>query len=409
VSTTLAPLRISGFRRLFTAYSVNGLGNWFGEIALSLVVYEATHSVLAVSALWVIGRFLPALAGPALISRLQNRAAGVPLAPLYLLEGALFAALTAAVLAGLPVGVLLAIALLDGVLALAVRALTRTAVVGQTRPAGLLGEGNALLSVSQSVSMAAGPAVAGIAVATLGAGSALALDAVSFAVAALVVRGTRAGAVEPAERTVLRDALTRLRGQRETMRLLRLDGVTTTFFTLIIPVELVFVTQTIGGTAGDFGLVLAAWGGGATLGSAMLPVAMRLAAGKVLLVGFAVVIGGYAGMGSATTVGTVVAFSLLGGIGNGVSTCLLTTALQQRTPDGLQAQLNGLMEAVHSAAPGVGFLAGGILATVASPRAVYFVAAAGALLVVASGVRVLLATRLDVEPAFTHAIAPAPA
>jgi hypothetical protein len=68
---------------------------------------------------------------------------------------------------------------------------------------------------------------------------------------------------------------------------------------------------------------------------------------------------------------------------------LVTTLLQERTPDGLQTHLNGLLEALHAVAPGLGFLLGGAIAAAASPRATYFVAGLGALAVVAGAAAAL--------------------
>ena len=44
---SLRPLRLRGFRQLAGAYTVNELGNWIGEIALAVLVYDQTGSPLA--------------------------------------------------------------------------------------------------------------------------------------------------------------------------------------------------------------------------------------------------------------------------------------------------------------------------------------------------------------------------
>ena len=58
----LAPLRIAGFGRLAAASLVNELGNWLGEIALAVVVFDQTGSPVATAALFVAMQFVPALA-----------------------------------------------------------------------------------------------------------------------------------------------------------------------------------------------------------------------------------------------------------------------------------------------------------------------------------------------------------
>ena len=61
------------------------------------------------------------------------------------------------------------------------------------------------------------------------------------------------------------------------------------------------------------------------------------------------------------------AFSVVGGLGNGVQWVSVMTALQESTPDHLQARITGLLESLTSATTGVGFLLGGIITTIASP------------------------------------------
>ena len=62
---------------------------------------------------------------------------------------------------------------------------------------------------------------------------------------------------------------------------------------------------------------------------------------------------------------------MLGGVGQGLEGCALLTAVQRRTPREIQAHVNALTEAVHAAAPFVGFALGGLLAATATPRITY--------------------------------------
>jgi len=383
-----SPLRIPALRRLLAAYAVSGLGDWFGEIALSVVVLHETGSVLAVAALWVAGGIVPALAGPPIIARLAR--VRVPL--LYAAEAAVFAVLAIAVAEHAPTALLVALGLVDGTLAFGARALTKTAIVAAAEPAGALAEANRLLGIVFGASMACGPALAGIAVAALGPAAALALDGASFLGAALLLtRGTGPVNVAAAgrPRVSLRDALARARRADTLGMLLLVDGATAICFALIIPVELVFVTDTLGGSAADFGLVLAAWGAGAVLGGVALGRLRHLDPGIMLLAGFGLMVAGYLGMGAAGAVATVVAFSLLGGLGQGIEGCALLTAVQTRAPADLQAHVNVIAEAVRTAAPAVGFAIGGLLAATTTPRATYLVAGLGALAVTAVSARTL--------------------
>ena len=137
MSSTLRPLRVPAFPQLATANLVNELGNWLGEIALAILVFDQTGSPIATAALFVAVHFVPAIAGPPLVARLEHsrRAPSWPAstrprrrcsAPWPLLASEF---LLAAVLA---------FAAIDGSLASAARALTRAAAAGALKPVGLL-------------------------------------------------------------------------------------------------------------------------------------------------------------------------------------------------------------------------------------------------------------------------------
>jgi hypothetical protein len=189
----------------------------------------------------------------------------------------------------------------------------------------------------------------------------------------------------------LREAIARTRRSGAIAALLLVDVATAICFALIIPVELVFVTGTLGGSEADFGLVVAAWGAGAVLGGVALGRLRRLDPGIVLLTGFGLMVAGYVGMGSAETVAPVIAFSMLGGLGQGIEGCALLTAVQTRAPSDLQAHVNVIAEALRTAAPAVGFAIGGVLAATTTPRVTYLVAGLGALAVTAASARTLSA------------------
>ncbi len=85
-----APLRLRPFRRLIAAYGVNSLGTWLGEIALSILVFHETGSAAAVAAVWLLGLFVPSLAGPLLVTRLEGARTTVVLPALLAVQAVLF-------------------------------------------------------------------------------------------------------------------------------------------------------------------------------------------------------------------------------------------------------------------------------------------------------------------------------
>jgi hypothetical protein len=124
-ATVPSPLRSARLRRIVAAYTVNRLGTWFGFIALSLAVFDHTHSALAVAALLVIGQAIPAFLTPALVARVEaSRRRGV-LSGLYLFEATATGALAALLLSGFSLPGILVLVALDETAALAASALLR--------------------------------------------------------------------------------------------------------------------------------------------------------------------------------------------------------------------------------------------------------------------------------------------
>src|SRR3954469_2927123 len=89
----LAPLRVAGFRVLAGGYSINELGNWLGDIALAVLVFDHTGSPLATALLFVGTRFAPAVLAPAVVARVEAFPPRVSLALLYGFDAVVFAVL----------------------------------------------------------------------------------------------------------------------------------------------------------------------------------------------------------------------------------------------------------------------------------------------------------------------------
>jgi hypothetical protein len=385
------PLAVADFRRLGAAYTVNELGNWLGDVALAVVVFDRTGSALATAALFLVARFAPALVAPAVASWLEPRGRN-GLAGTYAVEGAVFAGLALAVAHGAPLGVLLALAGVDGALALAGRSLVRARTAALFPDAGGLRRANAVLNVGMTSAAAAGPAVAGILIATAGAPAALWLDAASFAAVALLLLGlANAEGVAGVGRGTLarvREGARYVRGSRRLRSLLEVQAFALVSFTAVLPVEVVFAKGTLGAGDAGYGALLAAWGGGMVAGGGLFALASRASLGRLLVAGTAAIAVSYALMAGAPTLLVACAAAALGGVGNGVQWVALVSALQLETAPAFQARVMSLMEAVGAAAPGVGFALGGVLAATLSPRAAFAAAAAGAALATIAFARV---------------------
>ncbi len=388
MASALRPLRLPGFPNLSLAYLVNELGNWLGEIALAVLVYDQTGSPMAVAALFCGMHFAPALLSPALVARAELTPVRIALPALYAIEGLSFALL--AVLAdSFSLVLVLAIATLDGSIASAARALTRAAASAVLAPAGQLREGNALLNIAFTVGAAAGPAIAGLVVAGAGVETALFADAVSFlAVAVLLLVARRLelpASDEPdagwGER--LRNGLTYVRERPALRRLLGAQALAFVFFSLVIPIEVVFAKETLDVGDAGYGALLAGWGVGMVIGSLAFAALRRVPLPALLFFATLAIGLAYLGTSISPTLLAACAASCLGGLGNGVQWIALVTAVQELTRAAFQARVLSLLEALASVMPGIGFLIGGAITAIFQPRLAYAAAGAGVLVVLA--------------------------
>jgi MFS family permease len=379
------PLRRPLFRRLATTYAVNELGDWMGIIALSVLVFDRTDSALATAALFLGTRFLPALLAPILVTRGERPPPRFALPVIYCGEAAAFGAL--ALLADnfwLP-GVIV-LATIDGALALTGRALTRAVVAVLLEKSDELRAGNALLNIAFTGGAAVGPGMAGLVVAGFGVQTALFLNAISFYVIAWIL--LTAGRLPQAEpepgqmRDRVRAGIAYIREKAVLRRLLIAQGAAFVFFAAVIPVEVIYVKQTLGSTDSGYGLMLASWGVGMVLGSILFAAIRRLPLVYLLLFSTLAVGVGYLGLAAAPTLAVACIASVLGGAGNGVQWVSAISAVQELTAQGMQARVMAVLESIGAAMPGVGFALGGLIAAVASPRVTFLVAGIGVIAIV---------------------------
>jgi MFS family permease len=382
----LAPLGVRPFSRLLSSYTLNELGDSVGIVALAILVFDRTGDVAATSAFFIVGKFLPALLAPALTARLDQVSLRRTLPGIYLVEALVFAALAMIASGTFVLVLVLALALLDGSLAVTARGLTRGAVGTVLEPAGVLKEGNALMNIGFALSSVGGSALAGLLVAEFGLSTALIVDALSFlviAVALATTRGLPHIAVEhQGWRERLGDGLRFVRRHRAIRLLLIGQAFALILFTLVIPIEVIYAKESLGTTDAGFGVLLASWGAGIVVGSLVYLLVKARSAMTLIVLSTAAIGAGYLGMASADTLLVACLFSVLGGAGNGVQWIAVVTAIQEVTPRDYQARVTGLLESLGAGMPGVGYLLGGLLAGLGSPRTAYAVAGAGVLVLV---------------------------
>jgi MFS family permease len=385
-SALIAPLRRPVFRRLATTYAVNELGDWMGIIALTVLVYEQTDSVLATAGLFLGTRFLPSLLAPILVTRAEKPPPRFALPVIYCGEAAAFGVL--ALLAGhFSLAAVIAVATVDGALALTGRSLTRAVVAALLEPTGELRAGNALLNVAFTAGAALGPGMAGLIVAGFGIQTALLLDAVSFyVIACLLLSAGHLPRAEPEPgrmRDRVRAGVRYLREQQHLRRLLIAQGAAFIFFAAVIPVEVVYAKETLGTSDSGYGLMLASWGVGMVVGSLIFAAVRKVSLPVLLLFSSLAVGAAYIGIGFAPTLAWACVASVLGGAGNGVQWVSAISAVQELTAAEMQARVMSVLESIGAAMPGVGYALGGAIAAILAPRATFLVAGVGIFAIVA--------------------------
>jgi MFS family permease len=382
----LAPAGVPPFARLLASYTLNELGDSIGVVALAILVFDRTGDIAATSAFFIVGKFLPALVAPPITARLDQFSLRRSLPAIYVCEAIAFGLLALQAHSGFWLPFVLALALVDGSLAITGRGLTRGAVGAVLEPAGLLKEGNALMNIGFAVSSVGGAALAGVLVSEFGISTALLVDAASFLVIAgilVTARGVPSAAVEHQPwRDRLRDGLRFVRGHRPIRLLLVGQAIALVLFTLVIPIEVVYAKQSLGTTDAGFGILIASWGAGIVIGSLIYLGVRNISSLMLIVISTAAIGAGYLGMASAGTLVVACAFSVLGGAGNGIQWIAVMTAIQEVTPRDYQARVTGLVESLGAGMPGIGYLLGGILAGIGSPRTAYAVAGVGVLALV---------------------------
>ncbi|MGA9876064.1 MAG: MFS transporter [Solirubrobacteraceae bacterium] len=388
-------------RRILLAYTVNELGTWFGYVALALGVYDHTHSALATAGLFVARGLLPALLAPVLVARTERSLRGGRLALLYVLEALLTLGLAALLWHFWLAGVLVLVTI-DGVVAVAATALMRASTARVAVDEALADAGgdldpqtqqattetaqrqaNAALNFAFMGALAAGPAIAGGLVQVVGGPVALLVDAVTF----FVCGGLLVGLSTHIEETGADSIRMRLLAVVEHMRavpvlraLLITQAVALVFFASVEPVEVLYAKSTLKVDGFGYGLLLGTWGVGAALGAVVFARSVRRPLGPMLTGGTFLVGIAYLGFAVAPTLAIACGAAVVGGIGNGIQWPSLISAVQQLTPAALHGRLMSAVGSLNALCPAIGFILGGSIAALASPRLAMGVAGAVATL-----------------------------
>ncbi len=379
-------LKLPGYRRLLLAYTLNELAYSIGSLALAVLVYRRTGSALGAAAFFLSAQFVPALISPAVVARIDQRDPRTILSALYGLEALAFASL-AVVASNFSLVPLLVLAVIDGVLALSARALSRAVTVAVTSPVGLLREGNALNNAAFSVCFMAGPAIGAVIASSGGTVAALLTNSGLFVVIALTL-ATASGLPKAVGETTatagrLRAAIGHAARRPAIRVLLGLQAVALLFFTISVPVEVVFALHALHVGQGGYGALLSTWGGGTVAGSAVYAHWRALPPRVLITLGAGALGVGFLVMSAAPGLAVALVGAAIAGLGNGIEAVAARTTLQEHIEERWMAMMMSLNESMYQAVPGAGIVIGGALAALATPRVALAVAGVGSLLVTA--------------------------
>jgi MFS family permease len=371
-------------RRFFTAHAQSCMGSGLAHVALPLIAYDHTKSAWAVTAV-LIPDLLPAiLMGPlfgALVDRIGWRVCAIASDLLRMVAFTLFAfahtlpwLVLGAALAGTGAA-LFAPAALSGVTHLA---------AGERRPAAL-----GLFGALDDLGLTAGPALAAGLLAVVPAAALLGVNAISFAVSALLLTsvGPRGRSSERVEYrslwTDLRDGL-RVLGGRAEIRVLLASSTAAVLFAGVTNVGEVLLARDVLGTTGSgLAALVAATGVGTILGSLAARFKSAWEWRRAYLAGLTCMAADLLLCSIAPNLWVVLAVFVLGGFGNGFALVHDRLLLGAAVPDALHGRVYALQKALTSLAFASSFIGASVLISVGGVQTTFALAAAGMLGVIA--------------------------
>jgi len=355
--------RAPDFRALFLAATASGIGTWLAVIALTVDVYDRTHSAKWVSAL-LVADFLPAVViglafGP-IVDRLARRRL---LVSSDLLSVAVFVALIFADGPGQIVGL----------------AAVAGFATGFFRPASYAGlpnlvteadlaSANSLLRSSSNLTTVFGTLLGGVAVSASGPHLSYGINAASFAVSALLLTRIPAGSLDAKEERPSGESYgSQLRaGFALVFRSRALLAVFISWNMVMLGIagtnvaEIVLAKVTFDAGSFGFGLLWAGSGAGMVIGSLYTPGWLeRRSVSSVYAAGLALMAFGWLAAGLSPDVWVAAAAMALCGSGNGAAIVCNSLIIQRAVPDHLRGRAFTTIMSVNFALLGAGMAVAG--------------------------------------------------
>lgn len=383
------------FRRYWLARATSLVGDGSVSVALLLYASAGEDGARAVGLL-LLAQSLPRFFGP-LAGALADRREQTRLMVLMDVGQAALFALLAVTLPPIPLLVLVVLVAtsLSTVFDSAGRSTLPSIVPRQD-----LMSANGWLGTAFNFQGALGPVIGGALVGLFGIRWALAVNAATFLVSALLLSGLppmRTQEERDGMGSYLSDVRAGFRYVREhrVARLVTLLLVTAVFFGSLDNVALVFLArEELHAGAAGFGVLAAAFGGAMVLASLFLvrPVEGRRPS-RVLLLGWLLTGGGLFLTGLAPVLAVAVLTQAIGGVGNGFTNVAEDTLVQHTVEQRFLGRVHGLLSSAAFLGSTLAYLLGGFLfAELLTPRQLFLVAGGGVVVMT-----VLIATRLTPE------------
>ena len=380
-SRLVAPLRIRAFRRFALGKLVSQLGDWLTLAALVGWIYQETGSLSQVAILLLIRLGPPIVGGGVAAALVDSFPRQRLLVLVEVARGGLVAIALASVLMNMRPLAFAAIAG-SGLLA-AISAATTRALVPSLLGRDELPAGNAVLGFAQDGAMALGALGAGVALTEATAAAALAVDLLTFIVAAALYAGV---AAQPISLERVASARGLRAGVRYVVRNRLLLVVILSFAAATVATGLTnatlprFLGTELGLGPGAYGFGLAALAGGLALGglvTGLVPIGEL--SGRWIGVALLLMAMIFAALGLTVHPPTALLFLAFIGFLDGTTDVLFDTIVQRNADPAYYGRVFGLGSALFTATM-MAAVAGAPLAnSLGAPHQVIFVAAAGLL------------------------------
>jgi MFS family permease len=366
--------------RLATALQViTAAGNGLAYVALSLRVYQETHSTLAVTLVLLAGGLPVVLLAPVsglLLDRL-------PMAPVLSAAGLMVAASLAGLALAHSLGPTILLVLCFGI-ADSVLQPGLTAAIPQLAGEVPLVRATSRLQGAAMGGTAIGPLLAGVVGSIGGTSTALLLDAgaavaFAFGVRALGLRRSPSAVPHGADDGMAAGVRYLRRDRPMGLLVLVVSGMIA-FLGVSMVVELFLAERVLHGGTTGFALLITAWTGGMTLGTVLAGRLSPRALAPGIIIGLAVLGTGMAAGALSPTMWMAIAAYGIGGIGDGVQLVGARTLLLQRAPAHISGRACAVFTAMTMGAVSLGTAAAAPLVALCGIRGALFGAGVASIL-----------------------------